>query len=223
MTLLFISQSEKQLFQKLTEEINSQTGGDFAKLEDLVDPDIHVLLDEEATSYGVEEVKKFVTKLRNKPFKRTVQFGVIPRFDMFTIEAQNTMLKALEDHPKSTQYILGATQEFSLLATIKSRAKISYVESQKDIADNEALQKLVKTFLQGRKQLISTYKDLQDYSWNKQEALVFFQYIFAALSPKEKEFKSRLEQLSQASKMIHANIPPKQVVTFLLFKWYIEA
>jgi DNA polymerase-3 subunit delta' len=93
-------------------------------------PDIHVLNPKEQNSIGIEEVKDLQGSMRYKPFQEEKQVGIILEAEKLTIQAQNALLKTLEETSDTSIYILCVDNERNLLPTIQSRGVIIYPRLQ---------------------------------------------------------------------------------------------
>ena len=78
---------------------------------------------------GIEEVRKFSEKLFFKS-RGTEKALVLNLYKGATIEAQNSMLKILEEPPKNTLIIILAENSNQFLPTITSRCKIIELENK---------------------------------------------------------------------------------------------
>lgn len=85
-------------------------------------PDLHVL-DGTKEKLGIDTVREFVRKLQYFPYEAPNQVGIILFADALTEEAQNFLLKPLEEHSEKTHYILTASHEKKILETVRSRCK----------------------------------------------------------------------------------------------------
>jgi len=74
-------------------------------------------------SVGIEDVRNFQKKLILKPFKSTEKAVILDSFSGITIEAQNALLKLLEEPPANTIVYIISTNKELLLPTILSRCK----------------------------------------------------------------------------------------------------
>lgn len=87
-------------------------------------------------SIGIETVKLIQKKLYFKPIKSTNKLIVIEDAQLLTPEAQNALLKVLEEPPANTFIILGSESKEMLLPTILSRCQIiELVEEHKKISE----------------------------------------------------------------------------------------
>src|SRR5579885_2149071 len=77
-----------------------------------------------ASSLGIEDVREVQKLLFLQPLRGTKKAIIIEKSHMATIEAQNALLKTLEEPPLSTVIILLAETEHTLLPTILSRCTI---------------------------------------------------------------------------------------------------
>ena len=75
-------------------------------------------------SIGIEEVRKIIHTLITKPFQSKNRLITITEFDKATVEAQNALLKVLEEPPSNTYFILGAHRLERILKTVISRCQI---------------------------------------------------------------------------------------------------
>ena len=70
-----------------------------------------------------EEVNELIEESFIRPIESDKKVFVIENAHTMNLSAQNKLLKTLEEPPRNVHIILGATNEFSLLPTIKSRVK----------------------------------------------------------------------------------------------------
>ncbi len=128
---------------------------EFAKLilNDINLTDLEIIESEEG-KIKIEQVRNLQGKILEKPIVSSKKIYIIKEADTMTKEAQNCLLKTLEEPPEYTVLILIATSESLILPTIKSRCmKINFdsIEKQK-----------LKEYLE--KQNINTTETLLDIS-----------------------------------------------------------
>ncbi len=70
-----------------------------------------------------EDVNKIIEESFIRPIESDKKVFVICGAEKMNQSAQNKILKVLEEPPKNVHFILGATSEFALLPTVKSRTK----------------------------------------------------------------------------------------------------
>ncbi len=90
-------------------------------------------------SLGIEDVKNMQKKLFLKPIESPAKAVVLKEAELLTIEAQNALLKVLEEPPDHTIIILTVDTLDALLPTIQSRCRIIQLpEEIVSIGDTEA-------------------------------------------------------------------------------------
>jgi DNA polymerase-3 subunit delta' len=93
-------------------------------------------------SIGIDQVKQLKNIIKTKD--ESFRIIYISQSDKLTKEAQNSLLKILEEPPKGVIFVLAANNEAELLQTIRSRVvKILYkspsIKQQKEYIDNHGL------------------------------------------------------------------------------------
>ncbi|MDP2637536.1 MAG: hypothetical protein Q8P26_00550 [Candidatus Levybacteria bacterium] len=104
----------------------------FLKEEKVNPVDIDLQIYEKAM--GIEEVRNVQKKLLLKPFRGKTKAVIIQAYEGITMEAQNALLKALEEPPANTLIIISAPRKELFLPTIISRCKI--IELKETIVDS---------------------------------------------------------------------------------------
>ena len=84
----------------------------------------------------VEDIESIIEKSQEKPMFGDKKIFIVKSIDNATFQAQNKLLKTLEEPPKNVIFLLTATNENKILPTIISRVRKEY------------LQKLDKTFIE---------------------------------------------------------------------------
>lgn len=103
-------------------------------------PDI-TIIDEEEKSIKTETIKQMVKSVYEKPIKSSKKVYIINDSEKMTKEAQNSLLKTLEEPPEYVVIILITEAENLLLNTIKSRCTKVKFNSLKSNEIEEILQK----------------------------------------------------------------------------------
>jgi DNA polymerase-3 subunit delta' len=75
-------------------------------------------------SFGVDEVRKIIEEVSKKPYEGDQKVIIIHQGNKLTVQAQNAMLKTIEEPPKGVYIILLSESLELLLDTIKSRCQI---------------------------------------------------------------------------------------------------
>lgn len=120
-------------------------------------PDFKII-EPEGNSIKIEQIREFQNKVLEKPIISNKKVYIINDSDKMTGEAQNCLLKTLEEPPEYVTIILIGSNESSFLSTIKSRCmilhfnKISNEEIEKYLEENYQTKinsEIMKQALQG--------------------------------------------------------------------------
>ena len=95
-----------------------------------------------ATGIGIETIKLLQKKLFLKPLKSKNKLLVIEDAQLLTPEAQNALLKVLEEPPEHTYIILGTETKEALLPTILSRCQIIELEEERKQLSEKSIEEL---------------------------------------------------------------------------------
>lgn len=115
-------------------------------VKEKVDPfDLDIL---ELESLGIEEVRQIQKKIYLKPFKGEKKSLILVLIGAVSDEAQNSMLKMLEEPPQSSLIFIIAQTHLVFLPTILSRVKIIELHEEKELK-NENLEEILKIHTSG--------------------------------------------------------------------------
>ncbi len=92
----------------------------------------YVFIEPEGRAIKIEQIREMQTKVIEKPINSSKKIYVIDDADLMTKEAQNCLLKTLEEPPEYIVIILIVSNENKVLTTIKSRCMKIYFEKIKD-------------------------------------------------------------------------------------------
>lgn len=116
-------------------------------------PDIITVKHEKPASISVDDVRTQVNgDIMIKPYSSPYKVYIIPEADLMTVQAQNAILKTIEEPPEYAVIFLLTENADSLLATIRSRCVILKLRNIKD--------KLVKKYLMEQMQIPDYQADL---------------------------------------------------------------
>ncbi len=104
-------------------------------------------------SVVVDDVADLIEESYIKPIEADKKVFIINHAETMNVQSQNKLLKTLEEPPKNVIIIIGATGEYSLLPTIRSRVKKLEMQAfkdedvffalEKDYTDKDLLKKAV--------------------------------------------------------------------------------
>lgn len=142
---------------------------------------------------GIEDVRNIQKKIFLKPLKGDKKALVIDLTLGISDEAQNSMLKLLEEPPPSALIILTSPNIHIFLPTIISRAKIILIKDDSQELNTEGFEKLKN--LEG---IGASLKLAQDVSREKQEAIKWLEGIILAA---REDMLNNLEHKPEALKI----------------------
>ena len=93
---------------------------------DLIDKNSHsdvIFYPKNKESISSEEINELIEESYLRPIECDKKVFVLLNAESMNASAQNKLLKTLEEPPKNVHILLGATSEFPLLSTIKSRVR----------------------------------------------------------------------------------------------------
>jgi DNA polymerase III delta prime subunit len=93
-------------------------------------------------SIGIEIIKLLQAKIFLKPIKSANKMVILEDAQLLTPEAQNALLKVLEEPPANTYIILGTEAKSTLLPTILSRCQIIQLEEENKKISEETQEEL---------------------------------------------------------------------------------
>ena len=189
----------------------------------LIVNDIEVTLTELLPNYPIhstriiknEEKEEFLLIQANQAIKEAYIASSEKKYiflcgSTFRKEAQNSLLKILEEPPKNVVFIIITNSKSSLLPTIYSRLPYKYLK--KSILKNESILDINKLDL---KDIYNFLKDNQKISKNEAKDIVET-ILIKVNNQKIKLSRNQLEFFSKAIKLLELNSRPINVLTTLL-------
>lgn len=100
-------------------------------------PDLHLIRPEDKPSISIEQIRILLQSLALSPYYATgTRTVIVDQADLMTIEAQNALLKLIEEPPPRTLVILVAERLQLLLPTVRSRAMTVYFPATAEAIDS---------------------------------------------------------------------------------------
>ncbi len=152
---------------------------------------------EEEKSIGIEQVRNLQKNLFVSPIGGTIKIVILYSNDNITIQAQNALLKVLEEPPAHTLFILTGFTKETFLPTILSRCKIIELKdekndlSKKELQDREDILVYLQSETVGKKLQLA-----QNKGKSKEDALLFLEQMIILL---RKNMLKRTLEHSQAT------------------------
>ena len=100
-------------------------------------PDFMIINSEDGKNIKINQIRFLQEKISEKPIISDKKVYIINNSDLMTVEAQNCLLKTLEEPPEYAVIILVLSNESKLLSTIKSRCtKFKFLK----LTDNDLIE-----------------------------------------------------------------------------------
>lgn len=205
--------------QQTIEEVANKYKVDLTKLS----PDISfikpvkTLRDGRQGSISIDQVREMKSQIYQKPVSAKFKIILVENAQKLTKEAQNSLLKVLEEPPPHAIIILDAKNKTSLLPTIVSRSTVIRTNTQKPQTESSILlnQKGIKPLLLDVSAVENPTEWLDD-----QMALLHNALLTNIKNGKRDplaEIQDTLEKCKDAKEMIEANVNAKFVLANLVF------
>lgn len=149
---------------------------DFLKEKEIYPIDVNQQAYEKAM--GIEDVRSIQKKILLKPFRGKTKAVVIQVYENITTEAQNALLKILEEPPANTIIVISIQKKEFLLPTIISRCKVIELKEKEISLIDEDLLELSNTLnilLNGK--IGDKLKVAQDIAKDKDETVLWLENI----------------------------------------------
>ena len=246
---LFANKWAKMILCQTKEELECNKCKSCIQFDSNNHPDFYVINQDETIK--IEQIRNLQIKILEKPIISNKKVYIINNADTMTKEAQNCLLKTLEEPPEYVVIILIGANENIFLNTIRSRCtKISFeplkekfdiylepeylikvaqgsVKTALSIAQKKDLYKSVQDVFENTDKytLLDVLNKLQVLYKNKeniQEILDYIEYIFLNKAQKETKYLSKIEEIEKTKKNIISNSNYDMQIDYLLFKIWEE-
>ena len=181
---------------------------------------------EDGETIKINQIRTMQAKILEKPIISEKKVYIIKDADLMTKEAQNCLLKTLEEPPKYVCIILLANNENMLLPTIKSRCiKVAFTEENEDVLseeDKEIFDELEKIFSNIENyNILDVLGKLDILYKNKEKIYKILDYINIIIFNKSKENTNYIEYIQyveETKKRLKYNTNYDMTIDRLLFK-----
>jgi DNA polymerase III gamma/tau subunit len=191
-------------------------------------PDLLFL--EAGEKLGIEQTKIIKEHFSYKPFQAEGRGVVIEDASTLTPEAQNSMLKTLEELSENSILIMGVNSENNLLPTILSRCQIVILEATQSVISDSLrpsilgskedslaslqndIEKLLNFSLEERFEYIEKLKEKKEFL---QAMLQYFRNQLHA-SKSTEAIKNYLKELLEAEKWMNSNVNQRGILEYLM-------
>lgn len=163
------------------------------------------------TDYSIESVKQIANFLSKKPYSHQTKIVIINAVHTLQTEAQNALLKILEEPGADNYFILSTSTPGRLVPTILSRCH------QIQLSNSSSVAKPTLTFPSDIKSaLLQSEKFVSDkgtLSENLQQELSAYHRLLIEKPSKANQLI--IQKIIKALNMLNANVDPKSVLDYL--------
>ena len=161
------------------------------------------------TKLGIAEARKIKEHFSLKPYSAKGRAVVLENGSDLTIEAQNALLKTLEELPENALFIIGANSDSHFLPTVLSRCQIERLQftvDSKQENHKEDITKLLEVSMEQRFEYIEKLKDREEFFYS------LLNYFHQKL-PANSEF---VKELLQAEEWQKQNVNLRAILEYLM-------
>ncbi len=190
-----------------------------------VSPDIFIISPEK-TSVTIGQVRNLKRHIFQKPVQYKFKFVIIEEASSLTDEAQNALLKILEEPPSHAILVLEAKNQHSLLPTILSRVIVIHPD-----LGVQPISGLSQQAILGIEPLSSALEKMPEIT-NPEEfldsqMLALTELLTAKIKGKKSELTisqmiEGIQKCAQAKQMIAANVNPRFALADLFFSIHLS-
>ena len=168
---------------------------------------------------SIDQIRKIKRHIYQKPVKAKVKFVAVKDADMLTTEAQNALLKLLEEPPSHAVIVLSTERKQKLLPTIRSRTvEINIRPKRKQLTPSTEFP------IDNFKETLTILSQIENpKEWIDRQIENYYQMLLSAVDKNNKAeiaaISARIENLSYSKKLIESNVNPK----FALFNLALPA
>lgn len=173
-------------------------------------PEILIL---EEDKIGIAQIKQLIKHLATKPFGQTPKSAVILNGNNISPDAQNALLKTLEEVPGESVILIGVDAENKLLSTVLSRCQITNLASLASHlkGGNVNIEELINSSLEERFEVVEKASDKEQLLNDLTET--YRQKVLSEEVPSE-----FLEELLQAQIWKESNVNVRTILEYLMLK-----
>lgn len=174
-----------------------------------------VLYFENEAKLGVEQVRKIKDFLSIKSYSLKGKIVVLENGENLTTEAQNALLKSIEELHGDNLFLIGATSEDKFLPTILSRCQVVRVKKQetrsKDESQNQDIEKLLSSTIGEKFEYVEKLKDKEGFL----NDLVLYFYKNLNVHPRGGH-SNFLKELLQTEQWVKQNVNIRAALEYLM-------
>lgn len=198
-----------------------------AKAKELIQSSFDFFLIEDGS--GIEEIKTLPNLLSRAPTQGSLNVCIVEEAQNLSIEAQNALLKILEEPPLQSRIILTSPSESNLLPTINSRCRIISIGKEELLLENSPdLLELTATIIKSnatKRAELSQKLDIDQYLNFWRELLLNKIGVKSTLIPGEElnklsqqQLLKYLKKILETKEMLKENVNKKLALELLVIE-----
>lgn len=176
-------------------------------------PDLLYFSDEE--KLGVEQTKKIKEHLSLKPYSAKDRVVALISAHDLTTQAQNSLLKILEEPPLNSKIFLGASSENALLSTILSRCELIFLNDSGGVELPRMTMEIDRLFTMTIAQRFQFIESVTEKNQFLEELLVFFREKMK----KDVSLVMFTKKLLQAEEWAKASVNIRGILEYLMLNF----
>lgn len=184
------------------------------------------LLEPQTASFGIEDIRTMQKTAYLAPSHGLEKCIILNNAQLLTPEAQNALLKILEEPPAHTTFILSATTDATMLPTIVSRCRIQKIERAAQGLDDDRKNKILSQLNKIEKGSIADRLTLaEDLAADKDKLALWFEETTVLArqqmldNPDDIQIVKAIERLLQAYKIFQTtNVSPRMILEHFLLQ-----
>ncbi|MBI2019135.1 hypothetical protein HYS95_00510 [Candidatus Daviesbacteria bacterium] len=159
---------------------------------------------------GIAEARKIKEHFSLKPYSAKGRSVIIEDISVMTLEAQNALLKTIEELPANGQFLMRANSDTTILPTILSRCEIVRVKGLESRVMNNSkdIEKLLKATPEQRFEVVEKTK-------NREELL---QNLIAYFRNHITDYPDFANKLLEAEKWVKQNVNIRAILEYLMLE-----
>ena len=180
------------------------------------------------TSIGIAQIRALKQRIAQKPFASAFTLVILPA-QALTMEAQQALLKTIEEPPPQTKLIIVSPKKDYLLPTIQSRVSIKY-QTKQDVTkpalpDETKWRELYTSSIGQRLQTAADFPSdrAELISWLT-ESLKYFRHELLQITQNKSasdtftvvQLLTLIRAISNTISLLHANVGVKLALDFLM-------
>lgn len=184
------------------------------KVNNLTNTHPDVFYFKQGVKLGIDQAKKIKEYFSLKPYSAKGRGVVLEDISEITTEAQNALLKTLEELPQNAVFIMGAGSEANILPTILSRCSLVNLDPEEETLENKYFQDIEKLQISTISQRFEYIEKLKDKEVFLHSLVNYFRAQLLLIVTKD--LKDYLEELLVAERWAKQNVNIRAILEYLM-------